>query len=362
MNEHAEMGVQASTPHEADGASEQLPVSVAQEDSLVVAAVADTSLSPANQPSAAEDAPAAPQIQADNRSSTADTTASPAAAGEAAAAAGPSRTAGAASVAPLSSNSSSVFQPAPVSTDQLEAVEAMLPSFAQRQQQQQLQGAVDAQELQQPDTQQQQQQYPALHNPMQHTAEAQQQQQQQPTPAPAALSEGEGAAAAATSSAGLATGLQPQDPASAAAASPDAATGTSPPALPAAAQSPAAQAAATPAAVAGAAAAPAAQAPPSAAAVQQAAVSMPVPDPLRDFVLTLDVRSFQAGRRLPVALGSIYVTAWLPKEFTGGPWPGGPGRGCLWESQGHVVHQGQLRGVGSRGFIWAGMRPKPVMV
>lgn len=60
---------------------------------------------------------------------------------------------------------------------------------------------------------------------------------------------------------------------------------------------------------------------------------MPVQDPLRDFVLTLDVRSFQAGRRLPVALGSIYVTAWLPKELTGVSRPGGRGlhvvrRGC----------------------------------
>lgn len=35
------------------------------------------------------------------------------------------------------------------------------------------------------------------------------------------------------------------------------------------------------------------------------------------FVLAFDIRSFQAGRRLPVALGSIYVTAWLPQELLG---------------------------------------------
>jgi hypothetical protein len=52
-----------------------------------------------------------------------------------------------------------------------------------------------------------------------------------------------------------------------------------------------------------------------------------IPDPLRDFVLTLDVRSFQAGRRLPVALGSIYVTAWLPTELTGTAC-GGVGTAC----------------------------------
>jgi len=45
--------------------------------------------------------------------------------------------------------------------------------------------------------------------------------------------------------------------------------------------------------------------------------SLPVSDPVRNFTLTLDLRTFQAGRRLPVALGSIYVTAWLPPEFIG---------------------------------------------
>lgn len=41
-------------------------------------------------------------------------------------------------------------------------------------------------------------------------------------------------------------------------------------------------------------------------------------DPVRQFVLTLDVRSFQAGRRLPLALASAYVTAFLPQELMGG--------------------------------------------
>lgn len=45
--------------------------------------------------------------------------------------------------------------------------------------------------------------------------------------------------------------------------------------------------------------------------------AQPLADPVRQFVFTLDVRSFQAGRRLPVALASTYVTAFLPQEFIG---------------------------------------------
>eukprot|EP00775_Hariotina_reticulata_P003803 gene3803-4060_t len=40
-------------------------------------------------------------------------------------------------------------------------------------------------------------------------------------------------------------------------------------------------------------------------------------DPTRQFELTLDVRSFQAGRRLPLALASTYVQAFLPQELLG---------------------------------------------
>jgi hypothetical protein len=55
---------------------------------------------------------------------------------------------------------------------------------------------------------------------------------------------------------------------------------------------------------------------PDAAAAASAAAVLPLPDPVRQFVFTLDLRSFQAGRRLPVTLGSIYVTAWMPQELT----------------------------------------------
>jgi hypothetical protein len=82
---------------------------------------------------------------------------------------------------------------------------------------------------------------------------------------------------------------------------------------------PAAEAAPQPATPDAAATAGGQQVPPLAAAQMEAAPehSLPAPDPVREFVLTLDVRSFQAGRRLPVALASIYVTAWLPQELVG---------------------------------------------
>jgi len=38
---------------------------------------------------------------------------------------------------------------------------------------------------------------------------------------------------------------------------------------------------------------------------------------MRQFELTLDVRSFQAGKRLPLALASTYVQAFLPQELLG---------------------------------------------
>lgn len=74
-----------------------------------------------------------------------------------------------------------------------------------------------------------------------------------------------------------------------------------------------------------AAAAPAAAAPdgeqPADSQAAAPDTSLPVPDPVRNFTLTLDLRTFQAGRRLPVALGSIYVTAWLPQELIGVLYP-----------------------------------------
>jgi hypothetical protein len=39
---------------------------------------------------------------------------------------------------------------------------------------------------------------------------------------------------------------------------------------------------------------------------------------VRAFSFTLELRSFAAGRRLPVGLASVYVVARLPQELTGG--------------------------------------------
>jgi hypothetical protein len=65
----------------------------------------------------------------------------------------------------------------------------------------------------------------------------------------------------------------------------------------------------------------AAQADPAAAAAAAAvslhAAAAAAADPVRSFTMTLDVRSFQAGRRLPVALASAYVQAYLPVELLG---------------------------------------------
>ncbi|KAF6263813.1 hypothetical protein COO60DRAFT_344977 [Scenedesmus sp. NREL 46B-D3] len=85
----------------------------------------------------------------------------------------------------------------------------------------------------------------------------------------------------------------------------------SPPASPEAAAA-SATAAEAPAASNGAAsAAPADAAAPAAEAAAAAA------DPVRQFAFTLDVRSFQAGRRLPIAMASAYVQAFLPQELIG---------------------------------------------
>ena len=40
-------------------------------------------------------------------------------------------------------------------------------------------------------------------------------------------------------------------------------------------------------------------------------------DTMRSFSFSLDLRSFQAGRRLPLSLASAYVVAHLPKELIG---------------------------------------------
>lgn len=56
---------------------------------------------------------------------------------------------------------------------------------------------------------------------------------------------------------------------------------------------------------------------PGAADATAAAAAAVAADPVRQFVFTVDVPSFQAGRRLPIALASTYVQAFLPQELLG---------------------------------------------
>jgi hypothetical protein len=54
-----------------------------------------------------------------------------------------------------------------------------------------------------------------------------------------------------------------------------------------------------------------------AAAEPAAEAAAAAADPVRQFAFTLDVRSFQAGRRLPIAMASTYVQGFLPQELIG---------------------------------------------
>jgi hypothetical protein len=49
-------------------------------------------------------------------------------------------------------------------------------------------------------------------------------------------------------------------------------------------------------------------------AAPQAHRALPGDGPFRTFSLTLDVRTFQAGRRLPLNVASTYVQAVLPPD------------------------------------------------
>jgi hypothetical protein len=211
------------------------------------------------------------------------------------------------------SGAAGVMTPQPAAADALAEVEARLPSFAQRRLQQQqeehAQADLPARTLQQRSAQgdlpaQQQQAADVAEQPKQFDQQVQQHLQVQSLPEVPNSQEQE----------------QQQQPSSAPEIASSLAGHTTPaqlaalPPLPSISEQPMIAAAAAAQAAAGAAAST------KPLEVQAAPEpSLPVPDPMRDFVLTLDVRSFQAGRRLPVALGSIYVTAWLPQELLGGP-------------------------------------------